>query len=50
MKRRKLRGAYQHKPSGRWFSSIQRNGKRKYLGYFATAREARAAYVKAGGR
>jgi hypothetical protein len=41
------KGAYFHKPSGRWHSGIRINGKAKYLGHFATAEEAHAAYVKA---
>jgi hypothetical protein len=39
-------GAYKHW-SGRWYAMIMVNKKSKYLGSFATAEEAAAAYAKA---
>lgn len=43
-----LRGAYWHPKTGRWYSRI-RNGLAKYihLGYFDSARDASAAYMRA---
>lgn len=41
------KGAFLHKPSGRWFSAISVQGKRHHLGYFDTAKLAHAAYAKA---
>ena len=35
--------------SGRWQADITRNGRKHWLGYFATALDAHAAYVRAKG-
>ena len=42
-----LKGAHRIKERRGWASKIQKEGKRFYLGYFATAEEAHAAYAKA---
>jgi hypothetical protein len=42
-----LKGAHSRPGRNAWSSAIQKNGKRRHLGYFATAEEAHAAYVKA---
>lgn len=42
-----LRGAYLHKPSGRYMSRIKAGEKLIYLGYFGTAEAAHAAYCEA---
>jgi hypothetical protein len=44
---RGVKGAYSHKPSGTWQSSIKVNGKTIWLGKFPTFEEARAAYLAA---
>lgn len=43
----KLKGAYFYPANGRWQSTIQRDGKTIYLGYFDTAEQAHAAYCVA---
>ncbi len=43
----RLIGAYWHKKSGKWMSRISVSKKPCYLGLFATAEEAHAAYVSA---
>lgn len=44
----KLKGAYRASTkSPRWFSHIKKNGKKTYLGIFATEQEAHEAFVKA---
>lgn len=40
----KFRGVYFHKSSNKWTSSTSMNGKRIFLGYFATEEEAAKAY------
>lgn len=35
------------KPNGKFVADIRHNGKKKHLGYFSTAEDAHAAYVKA---
>lgn len=45
-----LKGVAQHPKTGRWKSQIQVNGVSHYLGYFATAEDAHAAYVAAASR
>jgi hypothetical protein len=42
-----FKGAFLHKPSGRWMAQIARDGKKKHLGYFSSAEEAHAAYCAA---
>lgn len=42
-----FKGVYLHKPSGRWRAEIQRNHKRRAIGYFETPEDASAAYEKA---
>jgi hypothetical protein len=44
---RGVKGAYPHKPSGTWQSSIKVNGKTIWLGKFETEEAARAAYLAA---
>lgn len=45
-----LKGAYYHKHSRIWYSSIGKNGKQIHLGTYDTAEEAHAAYVKAANK
>jgi hypothetical protein len=45
--RSQLKGAYFYKASGRWQSTIQKNGRTIYLGYFDSAEDAHAAYCTA---
>lgn len=40
-----LKGAFFHKPSGRWHAGICVNGRNKYLGHFDSAEAAHEAYV-----
>lgn len=42
-----LKGAYYHKKTGKYFSSICKNYKTMYLGLFNTKEEAHAAYCEA---
>jgi hypothetical protein len=42
-----FKGAYYHKPSGRWRAAIRKDGVRIQLGRFDTPEEAHAAYCKA---
>jgi hypothetical protein len=42
-----LKGAYWHKPTGKWHSRISVSGKRKHLGYFKSKESAAEAYKKA---
>lgn len=42
-----LLGVTLHKPTGKWYSQIRFDGKRKHLGSFATAELAHAAYCEA---
>jgi hypothetical protein len=42
-----LKGLNYHNKTGRWISKIKANGQTHYLGIFATAEEANAAYVAA---
>lgn len=39
-----FKGAYLHKPSGKWVAQISPNGQRKHLGTFSTAEDAAKAY------
>lgn len=43
----RLRGALYNKRANRWYSMIRHNGKRTYLGMFATEQEAHMAYMRA---
>lgn len=45
----RLKGAYQ-RPSGKWFSVISIDGKRKHLGDFDTPEEAHQAYTYAASK
>jgi hypothetical protein len=42
-----LKGAFLYKHTGRWYSSIQLRGQRRFLGQFETAEGAHAAYCAA---
>ena len=45
-----LKGAFWVANRGKWMSQIKCNGKLVYLGYFATAEDAHAAYCRAADR
>lgn len=45
--RKRLTGAYYHKKTGRWRSSIRIDGKAVHLGVFSTAEEAHQRYLGA---
>lgn len=42
-----VKGAHWHKQSGKWTANIRIDGRQIYLGLFATAKEAGAAYAEA---
>jgi hypothetical protein len=45
--RRSAKGYYFHKRDNKWLAQITINGKNRYLGYYSTEEEARAAYLEA---